>query len=53
VHRLTTTISIRTNGNALQLLVQVYDLPQCDDDKEGGIEHGHVLGLTVEVPKLQ
>jgi hypothetical protein len=52
VHRFTVTISIMINGNALQLLVQVHGLSQCDDDKEGGIEHGGFPGMTVAVPKL-
>jgi hypothetical protein len=52
VYRLTVTISIRTNGNALQLLVQVHCLPQCDDGKEGGTEHGGVPRVVVEIPKL-
>jgi hypothetical protein len=53
VHRVTVKFSIRTNGNALRLLVQVHYLPQHDDGKEGGTEHGGVLGVVVEVPKLQ
>jgi hypothetical protein len=53
VHRLTIKFSIRTNGNALGLLVQVHCLLQCDDSKEGRIEHGGVPGVAVEVPKLQ
>jgi hypothetical protein len=52
VHHFAVTISITTNGNALRLLVQVHGLPQCDDGKEGGIEHGGVLGMTVVVPNL-
>jgi hypothetical protein len=53
VYPLTVKISITTNGNALQLLVQVHCLPQHDDDKEGGTKHGVVPGVAVEVPKLQ
>jgi hypothetical protein len=53
VHHLTVKISIMTNGNALQLLVKVHCLPQRDDGKEGGIEHGGVPGVVVAVPKLQ
>jgi hypothetical protein len=53
VHRVTVKFSIRTNGNALRLLVQVHYLPQHDDGKEGGTEHGGVLGVAIEVPKLQ
>jgi hypothetical protein len=53
VHHLTYKIYIRTDGNALQLLVQVYCLLQCDNGKEGGTEHGSVSRLTVEVSKLQ
>jgi hypothetical protein len=53
VHCLTVKISIRANGNALYLLVQVHYLPQCSDGKEGGTEHDSVLGVAVEVPKLQ
>jgi hypothetical protein len=52
VHYFAVTISIMTNGIALRLLVQVYGLPQRDDGKEGGIEHGGVLGMAVTVPKL-
>jgi hypothetical protein len=52
VHRLIVKFSIRTNGNALRLLVQVHYLPQHDDGKECGIEHGGVPGVVVEVPKL-
>jgi hypothetical protein len=52
VHRFTVTISITTNGNALRLLVQVHGLPQRDDGKEGGTEHGGVPGMAVAVPKL-
>jgi hypothetical protein len=52
VHRFTVIISITTNGNALQLLVQVHGLPQHDDGKEGGTEHGGVPGMAVAVPKL-
>jgi hypothetical protein len=51
VHHLTVQISIRINGNTLWLLIQMHYLPQHDDDKEGGIEHGGVLGVAVEVPK--
>jgi hypothetical protein len=46
-------ICIRTNGNALGLIVQVHGVPQRDDDNAGGTEHGGVPGLCVEVPKLQ
>jgi hypothetical protein len=53
VHRLTVKNSIRINGNALRLLVQVHYLPQRDNGKEGGIEHGGVPGVAIEVPKLQ
>jgi hypothetical protein len=53
VHHLIVANSIRTNGNALRLFVQVHDFLQYDDVKEGGIEHGGVLGVVVEVPKLQ
>jgi hypothetical protein len=53
VHHLTVTISMMTNGNALWLLVQVHYLPQHDDSKEGGTEHGGVPGVTIVVPKLQ
>jgi hypothetical protein len=42
-----------TNGNALWLLVQVHGLPQHDEGKEGGTEHGGLLGLAVVVPKLR
>jgi hypothetical protein len=52
VHRFAVAISIRTNGIALWLLVQVHDLPQCNDGKEGGTEHGSVPGVTIVVPKL-
>jgi hypothetical protein len=52
VHHFVVTISIVTNGKALRLLVQVHGLPQRDTDKEGGIEHGSVLGMVVVVPKL-
>jgi hypothetical protein len=31
----------------------VHGLPQCEDDKEGGIEHGGVPGMAVAVPKLR
>jgi hypothetical protein len=31
----------------------VHGLPQCDDSKEGGIEHGDVPGMTVVVLKLR
>jgi hypothetical protein len=34
------------------LLVQVHCLPQRDDCQIGGIEHGGVPGVAVEVPKL-
>jgi hypothetical protein len=44
---------IRTNGNTLQLLVQVHNLLQCDDGKEGGTEHGGMPGLAIEIPKVQ
>jgi hypothetical protein len=53
VHHLTVQISIRINGNTLWLLIQMHYLPQHDDDKEGGIEHGGVLRVAVEVPKQQ
>jgi hypothetical protein len=53
VHRLIVKIYIRTDGNALRLLVQVHYLPQHDDGKEGGTEHGGVPGVAIEVPKLQ
>jgi hypothetical protein len=53
MHHFVVTISITTIGNAFQLLVQVHGLPQCDDDKEGGIEHGGVSGMAVAVPKLR
>jgi hypothetical protein len=53
VHHFTIAISIRTNGNAIQLLVQVRGLPQCDDGKECGTEHSSVLGMAVAVLKLQ
>jgi hypothetical protein len=53
VHHLTVKISIRTNGNALRLLIQVHYLLQCDDGKEGGTELGGVPGVAVEVPKPQ
>jgi hypothetical protein len=53
VHHLTVKISIRTNGNALWLFVQLHCLPQRDDGKEGGTEHGGVIGVAIEVPKLQ
>jgi hypothetical protein len=53
VHHFVVTISIMTNGNALWLLVQMHGLPQHDDDKEGGIEYGGVLGILVAVPKLR
>jgi hypothetical protein len=53
VYRLTVTICIWTNGNALWLLVQVHGLSQCDDGKEDRTEHGGVPGLAVEIPKLQ
>jgi hypothetical protein len=52
VHHFAVTISIATNGNALRLLVQVHGLPQRDDIKDGGIEHGGVTGMAVVVPKL-
>jgi hypothetical protein len=52
MHHFTVTIFITTNGNALQLLVPVHGLLQCDDGKEGGAEHGGVLGIAVAVPKL-
>jgi hypothetical protein len=52
VHHFVVTISITTNGNALRMLVQVHGLPQHDDGKEGGTEHGGVLGMAVVVPKL-
>jgi hypothetical protein len=39
-------------GNVLRLLVQVLSLLQHDDDKEGGIEHGGVLGVAIAVLKL-
>jgi hypothetical protein len=53
MHRFTVTISITINGIALQLLVQVHGLLQCDDGKEGGTEHGGVPGMAVAVPKLR
>jgi hypothetical protein len=53
VHRFTVTISISPNGNVLRLLVQVLSLLQHDDDKEGGIEHGGVLGVAIAVLKLR
>jgi hypothetical protein len=52
VHHFAVAISIRTNGTALQLLVQVHGLLQRDDGKEGGIEHGGVPGVAVAVTKL-
>jgi hypothetical protein len=52
VHLLTIAISIRTNGNVIWLLVQMCELPQRDDDKEGGTEHGCVPGMAVVVLKL-
>jgi hypothetical protein len=36
VHHFVVTISITTNSNALQLLVQVHGLPQRDNGKDGG-----------------
>jgi hypothetical protein len=53
VHRLTIAISIRTNGNALRLTIQVRDFLQHDDGKEGETEHGSVAGVAIEVPKLR
>jgi hypothetical protein len=52
VHCFAVAISIRTNGNALQLLVHVHDVLHCDDDKAGGIEHGSVPGMVIAVSKL-
>jgi hypothetical protein len=52
VHHFVVAISIRTNGNAFRLLVQVYGLQQRDDSKEGGTEHGGVPGMAIVVPKL-
>jgi hypothetical protein len=52
VHCFAVTISITTNGNALWLLVQVHDLLQRNDGKDGGIEHGRVPGMGTAVPKL-
>jgi hypothetical protein len=52
VHRFAVTISITTNGSALRLLVQMHGLPQCDDGKEGGTEHGGVSRMAVVVPKI-
>jgi hypothetical protein len=46
-------ICIRINGNAFGLIVQMHGVLQRDDDNAGGIEHGGVPGLVVEVPKLQ
>jgi hypothetical protein len=48
VHFFPSLICIRTNGNALGLIV-----PQCDDSNAGGTEHGGVPGVGVEVPNLQ
>jgi hypothetical protein len=53
VHHLTITISIMTNGNALWLLIWVHCLPQHNDGKEVGTEHGGVPGVAIEVPKIQ
>jgi hypothetical protein len=53
VHCFAVAISITTDGNALRLLVQVHGVPHHDDDKEGGTEHGNVLGMVVAVPKLR
>jgi hypothetical protein len=53
VHFFPGLICIRTNGNALRLIVPVHDVLQHDNDNAGGIEHGGVPGLGVEVPKLQ
>jgi hypothetical protein len=53
VHCLAVAISIRTNGNALRLLVQVHGLLQRDDCKEGGIERGGVPGMAIAVLMLQ
>jgi hypothetical protein len=52
VHHFAVTLSITTNGNAPRLLVQVHGFPQCGVEKEGGTEHGGVLGMEVTVPKL-
>jgi hypothetical protein len=52
VHHFAVTNSITTNGNTLRLLVHVHGLPQRDEGKEGGIEHGGVPGMAVAVPKL-
>jgi hypothetical protein len=53
VHHFAVAIFIRINGNAIQLLVQVCGLPQHDDGKDGGTEHGGVLRMAVAVPKLR
>jgi hypothetical protein len=53
VHHFAVAISIRTNGNAIWLLVQVHGLPQCDDGKEGETEHGGVPRMVVVVSKLR
>jgi hypothetical protein len=52
VHRFTVAISIRTNHNALMLLVQVHSLLQWDNVKEGGTEHGSIPVVAVVVMKL-
>jgi hypothetical protein len=52
VHHFVVTISIMTNGNALQLLVEVHRLSQRDDGKEGETEHGGVLGMAIVVPAM-
>jgi hypothetical protein len=52
VHRFVVTISITTNDNALWLLVQVHGLPQRNDGKDGGTEHGRVPGMVIAIPKL-
>jgi hypothetical protein len=40
-------ICIRTNGNALGLIVQVHGVSQHDDSNAGGTEHGGVPGLVL------
>jgi hypothetical protein len=53
VHFFPCLICIRTNGNALGLIVQVHGVSQCDAGNAGGTEHGGVPGLGIDVPKLQ
>jgi hypothetical protein len=53
VHCFAVAISIRTNGNAIWLLVQVHSVLHHDEGKEGGIEHGGVPEMLIAVLKLR